>query len=70
MVFLEKLGHRSRYARESFDKAAVISCHSQKASNFTDVGRLLHFDIASTLEGSTSIPSAVKICPRKAIFSN
>jgi hypothetical protein len=62
MVFLEELGHRSCYAGESLDKAAVISCHSQDGC--------LHFDTASTLEGSTSIPSTVKICPRKAIFSN
>jgi hypothetical protein len=29
-----------------------------------------HLDTASTLDGSTSIPFAVKICLRKAIFSN
>jgi hypothetical protein len=43
IVFLEKLGHQSCYAGEPFDKTAVISCHSQKASNFTDVGWLLPF---------------------------
>ena len=43
IVFLEELGHRSCYGGKSLDKAAVISCHSQKSSNFTDVGRLLPF---------------------------
>jgi hypothetical protein len=42
-LLLEELGHWSCYAGESFDKTSVIPCHSQKASNFTNVGWLLPF---------------------------
>jgi hypothetical protein len=40
IVLFEKFGHRFCYAGESLDKAAVIPCHSQKASYFIDVGWL------------------------------
>jgi hypothetical protein len=43
VVFLEELGHGSCNAGESSDKTAILSRHSQKALNFTNVGWLLPF---------------------------